>query len=81
MAAANGLTVGPSEAETFWTEYLRSLKARGLNGLKVVICDAPAGLKAAIRRVFNQPDQKRCCGHLAAPRRSAPISACRSLRP
>ena len=58
MAAANGLTVGPSEAEPFWTEYLRSLKARGLNGLKVVICDAPAGLKAAIRRVFNQPDQK-----------------------
>ena len=32
-----GVCVGPSEAETFWTEFLRSLKARGLDGLKLVI--------------------------------------------
>jgi transposase-like protein len=34
-----GLSVGPSEAETFWTEFLRSLKARGLDGVKLVISD------------------------------------------
>src|SRR6187549_43653 len=27
-----GLCIGPSEAETFWTEFLRSLKSRGLQG-------------------------------------------------
>ena len=57
-----GLTVGPSEAETFWTEFLRSLKARGLNGLKLVISDAHTGLKAAIRRVFDATWQ-RCRVH------------------
>lgn len=59
---ANGLCVGPSEAETFWTEFLRSLKARGLNGLKLVISDAHTGLKAAIRRVFDATWQ-RCRVH------------------
>ena len=57
-----GLTVGPSKAETFWTEFLRSLKARGLDGLKLVISDAPTGLKAAIRRVFDTTWQ-RCRVH------------------
>ena len=50
-----GLCVGPSEAETFWTEFLRSLKCRGLDGLKLVISDAHTGLKATIRRVFLMP--------------------------
>ena len=31
-----GLGVGPSEAETFWMDFLRSLKARGLDGVKLV---------------------------------------------
>lgn len=57
-----GLCVGPSEAETFWTEFLRSLKARGLDGLKLVISDAHTGLKAAIRRVFDATWQ-RCRVH------------------
>jgi transposase-like protein len=43
-----GLCVGPSEAETFWTDFLRSLKSRGLQGVKLVISDAHTGLKAAI---------------------------------
>jgi putative transposase len=47
-----GLTSGPSEAETHRTEFLRSLKARGLDGLKLVISDAHAGLKAAIARAL-----------------------------
>lgn len=49
-----GLCVGPSEAETFWTEFLRRDQVRrGLQGLKLVISDAHTGLKAAIARVFD----------------------------
>ena len=47
-----GLGIGPSEAETFWTEFLRGLKGRGLDGVKLVISDAHTGLKTAIARVF-----------------------------
>jgi transposase-like protein len=39
-----GLGIGPSEAETFWTEFLRGLKGRGLEGVKLVISDAHTGL-------------------------------------
>jgi hypothetical protein len=41
-----GLAIGPSEAETFWTDFLRSLARRGLRGVKLVISDAHEGLKA-----------------------------------
>jgi hypothetical protein len=37
--------VGPSEAEPFWTKFLRSLTSRGLRGVKLVISDAHEGLK------------------------------------
>ena len=57
-----GLAIGPSEAETFWTEFLRSLKSRGLAGVKLVISDAHTGLKAAIARVFDATWQ-RCRVH------------------
>ena len=57
-----GLGTGPSEAETFWTEFLRGLKARGLDGIKLVISDAHTGLKAAIARVFDATWQ-RCRVH------------------
>ena len=57
-----GLAVGPSEAETFWTDFLRGLKSRGLQGLKLVISDAHTGLKAAIGRVFEASWQ-RCRVH------------------
>ena len=45
-----GFGVGDSEDGAFWTAFLRSLKARGLAGTKLVISDAHAGLKAAIAR-------------------------------
>jgi hypothetical protein len=48
-----GVATGPSEAETFWTEFLRSLADRGLRGAKLVIADDHKGLRAAARRVFN----------------------------
>ena len=57
-----GLGTGPSEAETFWTEFLRGLKARGLAGVKLVVSDAHTGLKAAIARVFDATWQ-RCRVH------------------
>jgi len=57
-----GLTVGPSEAEPFWTEFLRSLTRRGLRGVKLVISDAHLGLKAAIAKVIAATWQ-RCRVH------------------
>ena len=57
-----GLGIGPSEAETFWTEFLRGLKGRGLDGVKLVISEAHTGLKAAIARVFEATWQ-RCRVH------------------
>jgi len=58
-----GVDVGDSENETFWTEFLRSLKDRGLRGVRLVISDAHAGLKAAIRRVFQGSGWQRCRVH------------------
>src|SRR3984957_7997185 len=41
-----GLGIGPSEAETFWADFLKRLTRRGLRGVKLVISDAHEGLKA-----------------------------------
>src|SRR6201982_3304455 len=57
-----GLHIGPSEAERFWSTFLKSLARRGLRGVKLVISDAHEGLKAAIRRVFGAGWQ-RCRVH------------------
>jgi putative transposase len=57
-----GMTVGASEAETFWTEFLRSLARRGLRGVKLVISDAHEGLKAAVAKVLHATWQ-RCRVH------------------
>ncbi len=57
-----GLHIGPSEAETFWSSFLKSLARRGLRGVKLVVSDAHEGLKAAIRRVFGSSWQ-RCRVH------------------
>jgi putative transposase len=57
-----GVATGPSEAETFWTDFLRSLADRGLRGVKLVIADDHKGLRAATRRVFNATHQ-RCRVH------------------
>ena len=57
-----GLHIGRSEAESFWSDFLRSLVRRGLTGVKLVISDAHEGLKAAIRRVMGAAWQ-RCRVH------------------
>jgi putative transposase len=57
-----GMAVGPSEAEPFWTAFLRSLTRRGLRGVKLVISDAHEGLKAAAAKVLKATWQ-RCKVH------------------
>src|SRR5438128_3705839 len=57
-----GMDIGPSEAETFWTEFLRKLARRGLRGVKLVISDAHEGIKAAVAKVLNASWQ-RCRVH------------------
>ena len=57
-----GLGLGPSEAAVFWLDFLRSLKKRGLKGVKLVISDAHEGLKAAIAHLFKASWQ-RCRVH------------------
>jgi transposase-like protein len=60
-----GLEVGDSEDEAFWREFLRSLKRRGLGGVRLVISDQHAGLVAAIRRCLQGAVHQRCRVHFA----------------
>jgi len=57
-----GMEVGPSEAETFWTDFLRKLARRGLRGVKLVISDGHEGIKAAVSKVMCATWQ-RCRVH------------------
>jgi transposase-like protein len=57
-----GMDVGPSEAETFWTAFLRKLARRGLRSVKLVVSDAHEGIKAAVAKVLNATWQ-RCRVH------------------
>jgi putative transposase len=57
-----GLEIGPSEAEAFWTGFLRKLTRRGLRGVKLVVSDGHEGLKAAVAKVFSATWQ-RCRAH------------------
>ena len=57
-----GMAIGASEAETFWTEFLRGLARRGLSGVKLVIADDHKGLKAAVTRILSAATQ-RCRVH------------------
>jgi putative transposase len=57
-----GMAVGPSEAEPFWTSFLRSLTRRGLRSVKLVIADSHEGLKAAAAKVLKATWQ-RCKVH------------------
>ena len=57
-----GMAIGASEAETFWTGFLRNLTRRGLRGVKLVIADDHKGLKAAATRILGATAQ-RCRVH------------------
>ncbi len=58
-----GLAVGDSEDRAFWTAFLRSLRARGLAGVRLVISDAHEGLKHSIERVMLGSSWQRCRVH------------------
>ena len=58
-----GLDVGPSEDGAFWLQFLRSLVARGLGGVRLVISDAHQGLKGAIAAVLQGAAWQRCRVH------------------
>ncbi|TCR24235.1 IS256 family transposase [Streptomyces sp. BK205] len=58
-----GVMVGDSESKPFWTKFLRSLRARGLENVQLVISDSHSGLVAAIRTVFLGAAWQRCRVH------------------
>jgi putative transposase len=57
-----GIDVGEAETEAFWRSFLRSLRARGLDGVQLVISDAHTGLVTAIAKVLGCRWQ-RCTVH------------------
>ena len=73
-----GMDVGASENGAFWLAFLRSLNARGLSGVELVISDAHQGLKQAIATVYAGSGWQRCRTHFMAnlltrvPKRSQP---------
>ena len=74
-----GLSVGDSEDAAFWTSFLRSLRARGLSGVRLVTSDAHEGLRAAIGTVLLGSAWQRCRVHFLRnvlshiPKGSAPM--------
>lgn len=58
-----GLEVGPGEDGAFWTEFLRSLVARGLVGVMLVVSDAHSGLREAINTALTGASWQRCRVH------------------
>jgi hypothetical protein len=60
-----GLELGGAEDGAAWTAFLRSLVARGLSGVRLVVSDAHAGLKDAIAAVLDGAAWQRCRTHWA----------------
>ena len=73
-----GMDVGTSEDGAFWLAFLRSLTARGLGGVELVVSDAHQGLRGAIAAVFGGASWQRCRTHFMTnlltrvPRRAQP---------
>jgi putative transposase len=76
-----GVDVGDSEDGAFWTGFLRSLKARGLAGVRLVVADAHLGLRQAVNAVLLGASVQRCRVHFtrnmlaAVPKGSAEMVA------
>ena len=62
-----GMTIGASEAETFWTEFLRQLARRGLRGAELVISDAHEGSRPPSRRSSPPLGSAVACTSCATP--------------
>ena len=63
-----GMDVGTSEDGAFWLAFLRSLSARGLSGVELVVSDAHQGLRGAIAAVFGGASWQRCRTHFMTNR-------------
>ncbi|QRM36063.1 IS256 family transposase [Microvirga sp. VF16] len=81
-----GIATGASEAEPFWTAFLRSLADRGLRGVKLVIADDHKGLRAAASRVFHAAHQRcrvhwmrNAMAHLAPKQRPAVVAMLKTI--
>jgi len=59
-----GVSAALSEAEVHWRAFLQSLVQRGLDGLRFIVSDDHAGLKAARTAVFPAVPWQRCQFHL-----------------
>jgi transposase-like protein len=59
-----GVSVSLSEAETHWRSFLASLQERGLIGVRYVVSDGHAGLKAALQARLPAVPWQRCQFHL-----------------
>ena len=76
-----GFEVGDTESQPFWTTFLRSLKARGLGGVQLVISDAHTGLIAATQTVLQGAAWQRCRVHFmrnvltSVPKTAGPMVA------
>lgn len=74
-----GASASLSEAEVHWREFLKSLQARGMSGLKLVVSDDHAGLKNARMGVFPSVRWQRCQFHMSQNAQSyAPKKSMRS---
>jgi transposase-like protein len=60
-----GFDIVTTEDTAAWTAFLRSLVARGLHGVELVISDAHGGIKAAIAAVLGEASWQRCRTHYA----------------
>jgi len=58
-----GFELGAGESEAFWTEFLRSLRERGLKKAMFVISDAHKGLVTSLSRVISGAAWQRCIVH------------------
>ena len=54
---------GYIESEDSWREFLRSLVARGLTGVRLVVSDNHVGIKKAVETVFPEAKTQRCMVH------------------
>ena len=61
-----GFDIVTTESTTSWTAFLRSLVARGLSGVELVISDAHGGIKNAIAAVLGEASWQRCRTHFMA---------------
>jgi putative transposase len=81
-----GIATGVSEAEPFWTAFLRQLADRGLRGVKLVIADDHKGLRAAAARIFHASLQRcrvhwmrNAMAHLAPKQRPAVVAMLKTI--